>query len=99
MIDRPTPEQIRASRESAGLTQHQAAMRVGLKSGMRWSEYERGERRPHPVLWELWLLRTGQHPTHMLIERPQPSVCSAVGPEAGRCVNPNPTLRELGFKL
>lgn len=81
MTDRPTPEQIRAAREAAGLTQHQAAMLVGLRSGMRWSEYERGERRPHPVLWELWLLRTGQHPTHELRQRTQPASSTAASAE------------------
>ena len=54
----PTPEEIRAARERAGLTQAQAAALV--HSTLRaWQRYEAGERRMHPALWELFLLKTG----------------------------------------
>lgn len=57
----PTPESIRAARERAGLTQAQAAALV--HSTLRaWQRYEAGERRMHPALWELFLLKTGNLP-------------------------------------
>jgi transcriptional regulator with XRE-family HTH domain len=40
----PTPEQVRAARKAAGLTQEQAAERAGLGSRTRWAEYEAGTR-------------------------------------------------------
>lgn len=50
----PTPAEIRAARESAGLTQTQAAELV--RGTMRaWQEWEAGNRRMHPGLWELFL--------------------------------------------
>lgn len=53
----PTPAEILAARESAGLTQTEAGMMV--KSSMRaWQQWEGGQRRMHPGLWELFLIRT-----------------------------------------
>lgn len=49
----PAPEDVRAARESAGLTQTQAAEMV--RGTMRaWQEWEAGNRRMHPGLWELF---------------------------------------------
>lgn len=56
------PAEVLDARKSAGLTQAQAAGLVHLSSGLRWSEYERGERSPDPARWELFLLLTNQHP-------------------------------------
>jgi len=55
----PTPAEIVAARETAGLTQTQAAEKIGgtLRS---WQFYEAGERRMHPGLFELFLIKTGQ---------------------------------------
>lgn len=54
----PTPEQIRAAREAAGLTQTEAATLI--HSTMRaWQEWEAGNRRMHPGLWELFCLKAG----------------------------------------
>jgi putative transcriptional regulator len=54
----PTPEQIRAARESAGLTQTEAASLI--HGSMRaWQEYEAGNRRLHPGLWELFRMKVG----------------------------------------
>lgn len=55
----PEPAEIRAAREIAGLTQSQAADLVYTTlSG--WQRWEQGERRMHPGLWELFLLKTEQ---------------------------------------
>jgi putative transcriptional regulator len=55
----PSPEEIRAAREAAGLTQTQAAELIhGTMRG--WQEYEAGNRRMHPGLWELFNLKAGE---------------------------------------
>lgn len=52
----PSPADVRAARESAGLTQTQAAALI--HGTMRaWQEYEAGNRRLHPGLWELFRLK------------------------------------------
>ena len=54
----PTPAEIRALRESAGLTQTGAAELV--HGTMRaWQDWEAGARRMHPGLWALFRLRIG----------------------------------------
>lgn len=58
----PTPTDVSAAREAAGLSQAAAAELVHLGSAMRWSEYERGVRTIDTARWELFLLKTGQHP-------------------------------------
>lgn len=58
----PTPEQIRAVREGAGLTQSQAGALV--HAGLRaWQKWELGERRMHPAFWDLFQRRlaAGDH--------------------------------------
>jgi DNA-binding transcriptional regulator YiaG len=54
----PTPEQIRAARVAASLTQTEAALLI--HGTMRsWQEYEAGNRRMHPGLWELFRMKIG----------------------------------------
>ncbi len=54
----PTKEQVRSAREAAGLTQPQAAEVV--RGSMRaWQEWESGNRRMHPGLFELFQIKTG----------------------------------------
>ena len=54
----PSPEQIRAARELAGLTQTAAACL--LHSTCRvWQQWEAGDRRMHPAFWELFRLKAG----------------------------------------
>lgn len=54
----PTPENIRAARERAGLTQSGAGalLHVNLRS---WQKWEGGERAMHLAFWELFLIKTG----------------------------------------
>lgn len=60
----PTPAEIRAAREHAGLTQTEAAAKI--RGSLRaWQNYESAEnepehRRMHPGLFELFLIKTGQ---------------------------------------
>ena len=59
----PSPEDVRSARESAGLTQTQAAALV-YASLRNWQQWEQGEgassaRRMHPAIWELFRIKTG----------------------------------------
>lgn len=58
----PMPDAVRAAREAAGLTQTEAALLVH-GSLRTWQQWEAGDRRMHPGLWELFRLKAA------LIER------------------------------
>lgn len=52
----PAPEDVFSARKNAGLTQAQAADLI--HSGRRaWQEWESGNRRMHPGLWELFNIK------------------------------------------
>ncbi len=53
----PTPEEIKALRESLGMTQNAAAATIHA-SARAWQDYEAGARRMHPGLWELFRNKT-----------------------------------------
>ncbi|MFU4723612.1 helix-turn-helix domain-containing protein [Pseudomonas aeruginosa] len=53
----PAPTEIRAAREVAGLSQTAAAELVHSKL-RTWQQWEAGDRRMHPGLWELFRLKT-----------------------------------------
>ena len=55
----PNPYEIIGMRTNARLTQKQAADIVF--SGLRtWQQWEAGDRRMHPAIWELFLIKTNQ---------------------------------------
>lgn len=58
----PTPVEVRAAREAAGLTQAQAAALVHA-TARNWQQWEQVEgtnaRKMHPGLWELFRLKAG----------------------------------------
>ena len=64
----PTAAQISAARERAGLSQQQAAdlVHVDIRSWRRWELAERGV---NMAAWELFLLRSDQHPSDVLKTR------------------------------
>lgn len=66
----PSPQQLLAARHAAGLTQEQAAQLVHRAGRNRWNEWEAGSRHMKADTWELFLLKSGQHPTHQLKEKP-----------------------------
>lgn len=68
MIEHPTPEQIRAARLAAQLTQTQAA-ELCHRSLRAWQQAEDGSRNLDLAAWELFLLRTKQHPLSQLTQR------------------------------
>lgn len=53
----PTPAEILAIRQAAGLTQEQAAARVYASSYRTWQDWERGVRTMPVAIWELWKLQ------------------------------------------
>ena len=63
-----SPADIRAAREAAGLSQT-AAGELCHRSLRAWQDAESGARNLDAAAWELFLLRTGTHPTHKLIAR------------------------------
>lgn len=52
----PTPAEIRAARDRAGLTQTEAAA-VIYCTLRGWQDWEGGQRRMHPAMWELWRIK------------------------------------------
>jgi putative transcriptional regulator len=66
------PSDVRAARKAAGLSQT-AAGALCHRSLRAWQDAEAGKRNLDQAAWELFLLRTGQHPTHRLIARPAAS--------------------------
>jgi hypothetical protein len=65
---KPTPEAVLQARKAAGLTQELAGQVLGAHN-RQWRLYEAGDRAMSAPLWELFLLKTGQHPTLRLETR------------------------------
>lgn len=59
----PTPLEVKAARAAAGITQEAAAALIYQFSSANWRAYESGRIKIHPSSWELFLLKTNQHPT------------------------------------
>lgn len=55
----PKPEQIRAEREAAGLTQTAAATLVHTTC-RTWQQWEAGDRRMHPAFFELFRIKSSR---------------------------------------
>ena len=62
LLTKPTPEVVLQARTAAGLTQEAAAQLLGSHN-RQWRCYEAGDRAMSAPLWELFLLKTNQHPT------------------------------------
>jgi len=65
----PTPDAILAARTEAGITQAEAAALVGLADRRGWWRVESGAAPLQPAMWAMFLLATGQHPTHKLTRK------------------------------
>lgn len=57
-IKQPTPEEIRARRLAAGLTQTQAAHIIYAPSYKTWQPYENGRAKIPLAAWVLFLIET-----------------------------------------
>lgn len=64
----PTKDEVLQARTAAKLTQKEAADLIHTV-GTRWSEWEHGVYHMRPPSWELFLLKTGQHPQFILTKR------------------------------
>lgn len=67
-IGSPGSAEIAETRAAAGLTQAKSANLVHV-AVRTWKQYEAGDRTPHVALWELYLLKSGQHPTLAITEK------------------------------
>jgi putative transcriptional regulator len=56
-MNSPTPEEIKAARKAAGLTQTEAAALVYVTRSA-WQRWEQKERDMQPAIWELFNLKT-----------------------------------------
>ena len=54
----PSPEEVKAARVAAGLTQTEAAALLHTTCRV-WQQYEAGVRRMHPAFWELYRIKAG----------------------------------------
>lgn len=66
-LPRPSPADVRQAR--GHLTQDAAAALAGYAGREKWARLESGEARPSAQAWELYLLRTGQHPEFKMVAR------------------------------
>lgn len=63
-----TPAEIKGARAIAKLTQTAAGELVGATL-RTWQDWEYGHRPMPARAWDMFLLYTGQHPTHRLVEK------------------------------
>ena len=61
----PTPLEIRVKRLELDLTQTEAA-KIVYSSLRAWQQWENGERRMHPGLWELFVIKVSNTPAEYL---------------------------------
>lgn len=64
VVQGPSKEEVREARDIAGVSQMLAAELAHLGSVARWSEYERGLRNMDSARFELFLIKTNQHPDY-----------------------------------
>lgn len=58
-MNNPTPDQIRAARLAAGLSQAEACELI-LSSKRSWENWEQGRVKMHPGLFDYFLIKTKQ---------------------------------------
>lgn len=56
----PSPDEIFGLRFNARLTQRQAAALI-YRTERNWQQWEAGDRRMDPALWELWQIKAAKH--------------------------------------
>lgn len=59
MTNKPTPDQLRAARLAAGLSQEDAGELI-LGSRRSWENWEQGRVKMHPGLFDYFMIKTGQ---------------------------------------
>lgn len=53
----PSPADVRRARGARTQAECAKLLHAGLRS---WRQWEAGDRRMHPAMWELFLIKTGQ---------------------------------------
>ena len=74
-MTKPTPEDVLKARKAAGLTQEAAGQVVG-RHNREWRKWESGTVGMTDSTFELFLLKTGQHPTLTLNPHPPAAAVS-----------------------
>ena len=69
-MTKPTPEDVLQARKAAGLTQEAAGQVLG-RHNREWRKWESGTAGMADSTFELFLLKTGQHPTLTLTPKAQ----------------------------
>jgi len=62
----PTPDEIRAAREAAGLSQHDAAALIDCTRDA-WAKYENGTRNIDRIKWHAWRVMVGFDPPEFIL--------------------------------
>jgi DNA-binding transcriptional regulator YiaG len=70
LLPKPSPEAVLQARKAAGLTQELAGQILG-RHNREWRKWESGTGGMQDWAYELFLLKTGQHPTMTMVARPQ----------------------------
>lgn len=65
----PAPDLVLQARRTAGHSQLQAAVLVGLGHGQRWYEIESGKTPMDRMRWAMYLLAIGEHPALQVVRR------------------------------
>ncbi len=65
-MDKPTPKTIKLARHKANLTKADAAKLLGVKTALQWQLWEDGKVTMSMSEWEMFLLKTKQHPKYYL---------------------------------
>ncbi len=65
-MDKPTPKAIKVARHKANLSKSQAAKILGCDNGLQWQLWEDGKLNMSRIEWEMFLLKTKQHPKYYL---------------------------------
>jgi hypothetical protein len=75
-LPKPTPQDVLKARTTVGLTQELAGQVLG-RHNREWRRWESGTIGMPESMFELFLLKTGQHPTLQL--SPRPPTSNAIG--------------------
>lgn len=62
---RPSADEVRTARATAGLTQAEAAKLVHYTRSTSWAAVEQGRQQMDPARWHLFLLLTGLQPLRL----------------------------------
>lgn len=65
-MEKPTPKAIKLARHNANLSKAEAAKILGANNALQWQLWEDGKVTMSRIEWEMFLLKTKQHPKYYL---------------------------------